>query len=315
MAYEIGRRRLLAGGLVLGLAVAGCGTTSEAEHPAGDPGPGTINAEPGVAVVPTGATEADARKALTYWASFPVDAGPRPVVLADGQAVLAPATGFPAAGDAKASFVDGRFAFPARLPSGPARVGGLPVISAREAVALLRAETGTGGRGVPVPPLLAVTGIRLGTASFFTDRGNRSLPAWLFSFRGVKDPAPVLAVARSARFVPKLPVRSGYDPSLGNATLGGDGKTISMGFLGAPGGTPQCDQKYVLRVVESRAAVALRIGLVPADDRAEEGGSKPPTACEDATYHRSATVTLSAPLGARVLISAVDATPLAVAGA
>lgn len=296
MAYEIDRRGLLAGGLLLGLA-AGCG--SGAASATGDAVAAPVDA--------TGPTEADARRALQVWSAFPVGAVPRPVVLV-APPVLDPSTGFPD-GATKLSYLDGAFGFPASYPGGPARAAGVPVIDARQAAAVLRAENHI--RSEPPPGRLPVTGIRFGTAGFRTDRGNRSLPAWLFSLRGVRDPAAVLAVAPAARFTPRLPSGAMVDPSLGNAALSADGRTVSVGFLGAAGDTPQCAQKYVLRMVESAQAVALRIGLVPADED-ERGKGGPPGACEDATYHRSANVTLAAPLGARVLISARDATPMAV---
>ncbi|HEX3751278.1 MAG TPA: hypothetical protein VHW06_12015 [Streptosporangiaceae bacterium] len=42
---------------------------------------------------------------------------------------------------------------------------------------------------------LTVTGVKLGTGLFGTDRGQQALPAWRFSFRGVTGTADVLAVA------------------------------------------------------------------------------------------------------------------------
>ncbi|HVQ92357.1 MAG TPA: hypothetical protein VMU51_15080 [Mycobacteriales bacterium] len=160
-----------------------------------------------------------------------------------------------------------------------------------------------------------MAGVRLGSAGFRTDRGSRPLPAWLFSFAGVAQPAAVLAVAPAARFAPRLPANLVRDPSLGNATLGADGRTVSVGFLGAAGGTAECEQKYVLKPVETLQAVALRIGLADADPEGDEAGksNEPPAACADATYHRSASTTLSMPLGARVLISALDGTAFPVA--
>ena len=41
---------------------------------------------------------------------------------------------------------------------------------------------------------LTIRAVRFGHARFKTDRGQRRLPAWLFSFVGVAQPAKLLAV-------------------------------------------------------------------------------------------------------------------------
>ena len=296
MVHEIGRRGLLAGGLAVALAAAGCRSSAP---PAGD-ATGTAEIQ--------GPSEADAVRALTAWAAFPVTASPRPLVLIDAP-VLDPAGGLPDTGS-KLAYLAGAFDLPASYPTGPARAAGLPLIGAKQAAAALVAH----GTATPVSPArLRVTGVRLGSAGFRTDRGSMPLPAWLFSLAGVRQPAAVLAVAPSARFTPRLPATgAGHDLSLGNATLSADGRTVSVGFLSPNAGTAACKQRYALRVVESLQAVALRIGLVDAPDEAGEKDDRPGV-CRDASYHRSASAKLSLPLGARVLISARDGSPFPVA--
>jgi hypothetical protein len=44
------------------------------------------------------------------------------------------------------------------------------------------------------PDPLSIRAVRLGTASFLTDRGQQRLRAWQFSFAGFATPAAVLAV-------------------------------------------------------------------------------------------------------------------------
>lgn len=289
MAHEIGRRGLLAGGLAVGLAVAGCGHRTAVDAP-GQGGPPI-----------EGPSDADARRALRAWAAFPVAAASRPLVLIDGP-VLDPAQGFPD-GASKLAYAAGAFDLPATFPTGPARAGGLPLLGAQQAAAALSGQ----GTRESTPSRLAVTGIRFGSAEFRTDRGSRQLPAWLFSLRGIRSPAGVLAVAPAARFSPELPApRTVRNPILGTVSLSPDGHAVTMSFAGSGIGSG-CGADYILRVVESRQAVALRVGWVkPAEDTAAE-------ACDDGSYHRSATAPLATPLGARVLVSAEDARPLEVA--
>lgn len=298
MVHEVGRRGLLAGGLAVALAAAGCRSAPMA---GGGTRPGEIQ----------GPSEADAVRALKAWAAFPVTASPRPLVLVDAP-VLDPAGGFPDA-DGKLAYLAGAFDLPAGYPPGPARAAGLPLIGAKQAAGALVAHGAVGPAGPVGRNRLRVTGIRLGSVGFRTDRGSVPLPAWLFRLAGVPQPAVVLAVAPSARFAPRLPAGAGHDLSLGNATLSADGRTVSVGFLSPDSGTTACKQRYALRVVESPQAAALRIGLVDAADEEAEEEDNRPGICRDASYHRSASATLSVPLGARVLISAQDGSPFPVA--
>jgi hypothetical protein len=132
------------------------------------------------------------RQVLRTWSAFPASGTPRPLVMT-GPPVADPASGFPS-GDAKLAYLEGAFNLPATLPSGPAVAAGFPLITARQATQVLRSVA---AKGPPVTSRLTVTGVRLGTALFDTDRGPRQLPAWLFGLAGVRDPAGVLARARS----------------------------------------------------------------------------------------------------------------------
>src|SRR6202022_2591239 len=74
---------------------------------------------------------------LKPWATFPVQASPRPIVFVDGPVSLSAGFGFPD-GPAKEAFMNGAVDPPARLPTGPATAHGYPVISAASAVTLLQ---------------------------------------------------------------------------------------------------------------------------------------------------------------------------------
>src|SRR5438132_11811376 len=107
----------------------------------------------------------------------------------------------------------------------------------------MRAEGNPAG-GAPRPPApLVITQVRFGRASFGTDRGARLLPAWRFSFDGVMNPAAVLAVAASSRFA--APTESLGRSSVG-ARLARDGRTVTIGFVGAKAGAGPCTADYVV---------------------------------------------------------------------
>jgi hypothetical protein len=231
------------------------------------------------------------RHVLRAWSAFPANAKPRPLVLT-GPPVADPASGFPN-GDAKLAYLEGAFDVPATLPSGPAAAAGFPLISAREATGVLRSVA---AKGPPVTRRLAVTGVRLGTAVFDTDRGPRRLPAWLFGLAGVRDPAGVLAVAPSRIFAPARRPANPH-PFVGSALLGRDGRTLTVEFTGAASGTGPCTASYSLNQAASKTAVAVAV------HEHAHGGN---VACAAVGYPRRVTVVLPAPLGGRVLVDAAS---------
>jgi hypothetical protein len=231
------------------------------------------------------------RQVLRDWSAFPASATPRPLVLT-GAPVADPASGFPS-GTAKLAYLDGAFNLPSSLPVGPATAAGFPLITAREATGVLKSVA---AKGPPLTSRLAVTGVRLGTAVFDTDRGPRQLPAWLFGLAGVRDPAGVLAVAPSRIFAP--PRRPANPrPFVGGALLGRDGRTLTVEFTGAGSGTGPCTASYSLDQAASRTAVAVAV-------REHAHGGK--VACAAVGYPRRVTMVLPAPLGGRVLIDAAS---------
>jgi hypothetical protein len=231
------------------------------------------------------------RHVLRIWSAFPATATPRPLVLT-GPPVADPASGFPN-GDAKLAYLEGAFNLPATLPSGPAAAAGFPLITAREATSVL---TSVAAKGPPVTTRLTVTGVRLGTAVFDTDRGPRRLPAWLFGLAGVRDPAGVLAVAPSRIFTPPGRLANGH-PFVAGARLGPDGRTLTVEFVGAASGTGPCSASYTLDRGISSTAVAVAVQEHKRDGTA---------LCAAVGYPRRVTVVLPAPLGGRVLVDAAS---------
>jgi hypothetical protein len=134
------------------------------------------------------------------------------------------------------------------------------------------------------------------TGLFATDRGARQLPAWLFGFAGVPDPAAVLAVAPSRIFAPPTGPASSASPDM-SARLGPDRRTITIRLFGAAPGSGPCTASYSVRQAASPAAVAVVVR------EHAHGGA---VACSSVAYLRQVKVVLAAPLAGQVLVDAAS---------
>jgi len=236
-----------------------------------------------------------ATEAIAAWRRFPVDASPRPVIMAGGDDLVIHPTN---QHDANV-FAAGRWTFHVALPSEPSSTGGYNLIPASAAARLasggLKQSSGKGG--------VVVIGVRLGHAGFFTDRGSVRLPAWLFYAKGARHPAAVLAVLPYTHpkvTHPELPRDSMVDTEEEGATSRDHGRLLSISFTGGPAGTGPCEDNYVAGFVAGRTAVAFAIREIP-------GRSSETTVCSLIGYRRHVVLRLSRPLGPRVLIDAADA--------
>ncbi|HYM49713.1 MAG TPA: hypothetical protein VET65_03980 [Candidatus Limnocylindrales bacterium] len=242
---------------------------------------------------------------LGVWAGFPVHVLPRPIVLA-GSAIVDP-PGF-STGQAKVDYLLGAIAAPSRFPTGPSTLDGYPLIDAGSALTLLTTRHSAVAGSTPPPIGLTVTDVHLDHATFTTDRGDRSLPAWLFSLSGADGPAAVLAVAPSARWSPpgsaSAATRAGF---VTGAILSPDGRTLTTTFAGAPAGTGPCDAGYRMVPAESSAAVVITVLETYVDS--------PGVACPAIAQLRTISAVLASPLGARVAVDAVSGQAIAVTGA
>jgi hypothetical protein len=184
------------------------------------------------------------------------------------------------------------------LPTGPATAAGFPLITASDAASVLT----SGHSANPSPATrLIVTGVKLGTAVFGTDRGRQALPAWRFSFRGITGTANVLAVSGSRRFWPS---GLGQVPTpMSAAQPGRSGRMLTLTTVGAPAGTGPCQASYSVRQRSSGHAVAIFVVAV------EHGGAQ---MCGAAGFQVTLPVTLPAPLGNRVLVDATTFAPIPV---
>jgi len=249
-----------------------------------------------------------ASQLLEAWAAFPVHASPRPIVLV-GSPVVDPLK-FPD-GRAKIDYMSGAFDGPASLPTGPARADGYPVITGDAALALLRSQLHMTVQG-PTPSQAAtrlkIIEARFGTGTFPTDRGDKTLPAWLFSFARVEGQVAVLAIALASQWSPAGRGTPTQGASFVNgATIGNDQRTLTIGLIGAAAGTGPCTSSYTLTLTESSTAVVASV--------TEVSHGSPGTACTLVGYLRTASAVLDAPLGNRVLLDAVTGQPVGVVGA
>jgi hypothetical protein len=280
------RRRLLPAGLV-GILLMAC--SSPASTPSAT--------APGNAATST-------RSALQLWAAFPVNASPRPIVPLRG---LTSGPAFFPDGSSKLAFIDGAFDRPAELPPSPGMAAGYPIISADQAFSILRPA---GNKAPADATRLRITRVQLGAWKFATDRGDRTLPAWLFWFGWTNDsaavlaynPAAVLAVAPPRQWFPAgAPI--GSEPSFDiSVSVGTDDRTMTVHFTGAKSDVGPCGVRYEVQLAESSAAVVLTFLKYPNSTTAT---------CTLEGYARQVSARLRAPLGARVVVDPTGA-PLAV---
>ncbi|HVA04898.1 MAG TPA: hypothetical protein VMU64_14270 [Acidimicrobiales bacterium] len=217
-----------------------------------------------------------------------------------GPLVVDPSSGFRNDAD-KIAYIEGAIKAPGTFPRGPGQVDGYPIISATEAFERL-----TFRKKTPAPSdALEVTAVRLGAAVFQTDRGPHRLPAWLFAIQNVRDTAKVLAVSPTSIFTARTTL-DGRPPSVADARLGPDGRTLTVQFAGEPAGTRPCTADYDLSVTESRTTVSVTV---------HEHAHDSEVPCAQPASVRQATTRLAAPLGVRVVLDGATSTAVAVTGA
>jgi hypothetical protein len=210
-------------------------------------------------------------RSLEKWASFPVEADPRPLVLLGERVIVE--RGF-TEGDAKAAFSDGRIDPDGRLPP-----------EAAEAFAQI-AKPAAG------EPKIKVISVVKGTAKFMTDRGQRALPAWVFELTQTLGPVGVLAV------------KPDYEaaPAMTTAIVSGDGMTLTVPMLKAYEPCPgEPRTTYEPQWLESPTAVA--VGLKPIVGEVAPG--EPGNCAHDLAYRTADyMIRLDKPLGNRVVVGA-----------
>ena len=220
-----------------------------------------------------------------------------------------PASGFPD-DDLAREYAGGAYKLRATLPSDVPPAGtvkrsdgttaSVPLVSAADAFAAVHS-------GQPCGGCLTVTGATLGTTTVRTNSGAATVPAWLFTVAELKDPVARVAIAPAA--LAPLPSPSppaapdalhlaqviGVAPEQPTADPAGVTRlTVSLGVGG-------CDKGPVPRVYETNDTVVVGgLRTVPSAGQV----------CTDQLVVTPVQVTLAAPLGYRVLLSASSGEPV-----
>jgi hypothetical protein len=205
--------------------------------------------------------------------------------------ILGPELGF-ADDNSKIAFENGKITPPNGRPVTPNSLMGFKIIGAPAAFRILTTPT---GNILGTSPPLETTGVQLGSGLFLTDRGWQVLPAWLFSFSGVQNPAKVLAVGPSEIY--SVPVaRDDVPPTQLSVTQSDGGRPIVANIIGAPAGTGPWTASYTLSIKESKQAVAVVV--------VSHSHACGKVARSLVGYPRHTAAELKAPLGARVVVDA-----------
>ena len=247
---------------------------------------------------------------LASWDRFPAARQPRPVLLNPNQSLPETPKGF-RTGTAKMGVLCSRVELPASgLPPAPATaVVRWPDGSAVQypAASLERVFGWVSARGpaianpdCPQRAALPVTGVRLGTAGFRTDRGTAQMTSWLLSTPDGRDELAYPALDPSQFFVVAPP--QGPGGRVGYGTLSRDGRSLSVAVELRAGNACAPEERFGgLRVAESASAVLVTARVTTAPNT-----TRPPkdAVCSLALVMREhkVAVPLAQPLGARVLV-------------
>jgi len=209
----------------------------------------------------------------------------------------------------KDAFASGHFRLAGTLPAQP--LAGLvrwadgstlrlPLLTARAAFAELAAQRPCGG---PYScGQLTVTGAQPDVVTVPTSRGLARVPAWRFTVAELGWPVSEVAVGRSALVVlpghSPIPAPGRSTPGINELTaVSGDGRTLTLSFIGSA-----CDAAWGAYRYQSGATVVVGSWQRPS------AGSSP---CPAVGIFRTARVTLSRPLGTRVVLDVASGLPLA----
>ncbi len=295
-----GRRPMLLGCLTAGMAMlAGCGVVRHVSVSS------PITASHSGAASGPNLAQMQAERSQALWMAYLATERPR---LADTKIVRQLQTHF-ATDQYTAEALEGRFSLSGPVPSAPSVFHGYRILAARRAITLLRTHP---RYSLPGLRSLAASDVRLTWASFDTASGRRRLPAWEFHAGPDSSPLFALAVSEQALRPPAMVwlARSVGGPEAENsAKLAGDGRTLTLSFIGAPKGDQPCDARwYSAQALQSRALVTYWVTPHTAP------GTPADIACDAVGQTRTATLTLAKPLDHRPLIDSRDPAPVRVTG-
>ena len=251
-----------------------------------------------------------ARQVTAQWGRSPAARAWRTGLVltgASGLIQMPPDVGFGSQQE-KDAFGSGHFRLGGALPAGPlpgvvrwadGTTLRLPLLTARAAFAELAAERPCGGPSACGQ--LTVAGAEPGAVTVRTSRGRASVPAWRFTVAGLGWKVSEVAVAPGA-----LVVLPGYGPIppagrdtpgvTGLTAVSGHGRSLTVSFVGSA-----CDAAWGAYRYESSGTV-----VVGSWERPSAGN----TPCPAVGVYRTARVTLTRPLGTRVVLDVASGLPI-----
>jgi hypothetical protein len=175
----------------------------------------------------------------------------------------------------------------------------VPLMSAQQAIVAMESTT-----EVPCADclMLLVTDARLTSGPIETTRGPATVPIWEFTVQGTSVKVTRVAIANPVIVAPD---EGGWGLGLAIDSASGtiDGDELTVAFVGAPNpGHMACGEDYTAEAVESELAVVV---IVTRHSRVGQG-----EACTAVGARRTATATLAAPLGDRVVLDLQQGTPV-----
>jgi hypothetical protein len=175
----------------------------------------------------------------------------------------------------------------------------VPLMSAQQAIVAVGSTT-----AAPCPDcaMLLVTEARLTSGPIQTTRGPATAPIWEFTVHGTAVKVTRVAIANP---VVVAPDEGGWGLGLAIDAASGtvDGTELTVSFVRAPKpGNMACGEDYSAEAVESDLAVVVIVTRHPRVGVGE--------ACPAVGARRTATATLSVPLGDRVVLDLQQGTPV-----
>ena len=178
----------------------------------------------------------------------------------------------------------------------------VPLVSAQEAIVAIESTTSAPCSDCA---MLLVTDARLTSGPIETTRGPATAPVWEFTVQGTAVKVTRVAIANP---VVVAPDEGGWGLGLAIDSASGSvsGNELTVAFVGAPDpGNMSCGEDYTAEAVESDLAVVVIVTRHPHVAPLGE-------ACSAVGARRTATATLAAPLGDRVVLDLQQGTPVPV---
>ncbi|MCX4781243.1 hypothetical protein [Streptomyces sp. NBC_01264] len=164
----------------------------------------------------------------------------------------------------------------------------------------------TGGAPTRERPL-TVTGVRSGELTMKTSRGPARVPVWFFDLEGYAEPLARVAVAKAERAEPPIPPMRSLDDST-SELFGHDAADPAATAFTVDAGHGACDGGVAVEVLEGADTVVLGGRILPGKKPGKGEG------CPLIMLKATVPVTLTRPLGNRVLIDAVSGAALGRSG-